>query len=139
LIRTMRRTKTNSQSGSDTEELARLRAETYLRDLRVEFLPVSELKLYAGNPRVHSAKQIRQIADSIREFGFTNPVLLDGDHGVLAGRGRIEAAQLLGIERVPTISFADMSAAQKRAYILTDNKVAENAGWDRELVALELA
>jgi DNA modification methylase len=114
-------------------------AEKYLRNLRVEYRLVSELKLYARNPRVHSAKQIRQIADSIRRFGFTNPVLLDSDHGVLAGHGRIEAAKLLGIEQVPTILLADMSEAQKRAYILADNKLAENASWDPELLALEFA
>jgi ParB-like nuclease domain/DNA methylase len=135
----MRKPKKNTQPGSDTEELALLGTETYLRNLRVEYLPVSELRLYDHNPRVHSAKQKRQIADSIRQFGFINPVLLDSGQGVLAGHGRIEAAKLLGIERVPTILIADMSEAQKRAYILADNKLAENASWDPGLLALELA
>lgn len=109
-----------------------------LRDLRVEYLAVDALKPYARNPRTHSRKQIRQIADSIKAFGFTNPILIDAGAGVIAGHGRLEAAKLLGAERVPTIRLEDMTEAQKRAYVLADNKLAENAGWDRELLALEL-
>src|SRR5215471_19100506 len=101
-------------------------------------MPLAALKLYARNPRTHSAKQLRQIADSIRQFGFTNPVLIDGERGVIAGHGRIEAAKLLGIGRVPTIRLDQMTEAQKRAYVIADNKLAENAGWDRELLGLEL-
>src|SRR5215475_5346447 len=100
----------------------------------VEWVPLSSLKPYAGNPRTHSAKQIDQIAESIRAFGFTNPVLIDRDSGVIAGHGRIEAARLLGIEQIPTLRLADMSEAQKRAYIIADNKLAENAGWDPALL-----
>ena len=110
----------------------------YLRNLRVELMPLASLKPHARNPRTHSPKQVRQIAESIRKFGFVNPILIDGDGGVIAGHGRIEAAKLLGIDTVPTIRLADMTEAQKRAYILTDNKLAENAGWDQELLALEL-
>jgi DNA modification methylase len=110
----------------------------YLRDLQLKLTPLSSLKPYAHNPRTHSPKQIRQIADSIRTFGFINPILTDDDNGVIAGHGRIEAAKLLGLDRVPTIRFADLSPAQKRAYILADNKLAENAGWDKELLASEL-
>jgi DNA modification methylase len=135
----MRTPRTDQQAGTNTKELVRFEKQRYLRNLRLEYRLVSELKLYERNPRSHSAKQIHQIADSIVQFGFTNPVLLDGDRGVLAGHGRIEAAKLLGIEQVPTISLDDLSEAQKHAYILADNKLAENAGWDRELVALELA
>src|SRR5579859_4665674 len=102
----MRKPKTNAQPSTDIGELDRLGTEKYLRNLRVEYRLVSELKLYARNPRIHSAKQIWQIADSIRRFGFTNPVLLDSGHGLLAGHGRIEAAKLLGIEQVPTILLA---------------------------------
>jgi DNA modification methylase len=110
----------------------------YLRDLRVDFVPVSALKPDARNPRTHSTKQIRQIANSIRSFGFTNPILIDAEGGVIAGHGRIEGAKLLGIEQLPTIRLADMSEAQKHAYLLADNKLAENAGWDKKLLALEL-
>jgi ParB-like chromosome segregation protein Spo0J len=108
-----------------------------LVDSNIEWVRPESLKPYAGNPRTHSAKQIRQIADSIRTFGFTNPVLVDNDHGVIAGHGRIAAAKLLGIERVPTLRLAQMNEAEKRAYIIADNRLAENAGWDRELLAIE--
>jgi DNA modification methylase len=111
----------------------------YLRGLKIEILPLASLKPYAKNPRTHSAKQIRQIADIIRLFGFTNPILIDDDGGVIAGHGRIRAAELLGIAQLPTIRLADMTEAQKRAYILADNKLAENARWDQDLLALELA
>jgi DNA modification methylase len=110
----------------------------YLRELSVELMPIGSLKPSAHNPRTHSAKQIRQLADSIRQFGFTNPILIDADGGVLAGHGRAEAAKLLGFEKVPAIRLDQMSEAQKRAYVLADNKLAANAGWDRELLALEL-
>jgi DNA modification methylase len=135
----MRKPKTNAQPATDAKGPVRFGTENYLRNLRVEYLAVSELKPNPRNPRIHSAKQKQQIADSIRQFGFTNPVLLDGNRGVLVGHGRIEAAKLLGIERVPAISLADLSEAQKRAYILADNKLAENAGWDSKLVAIELS
>jgi DNA modification methylase len=104
----------------------------------ITYLSPSALQPYPRNPRTHSKRQIRQIADSIKEFGFTNPVLIDRDGGIIAGHGRVEAAKLLGIDSVPTIRLEDMTEAQKRAYILADNKLAENAGWDRELLALEL-
>jgi DNA modification methylase len=109
-----------------------------LPSIRVEFLPISSLKLYARNPRTHSPKQIRQIADSIRRFGFTNPILVDSEGGVIAGHGRVRGAQHLGMESVPTIRLEHMSEEEKRAYVIADNKLAENAGWDRELLALEL-
>ncbi|AEI94783.1 site-specific DNA-methyltransferase [Roseobacter litoralis] len=100
--------------------------------------PVGDLNPYANNPRTHSKKQIRQIADSIREFGWTNPVLIDAGGGVIAGHGRIAAAKLLGITDVPVLRLEHMSEAQKRAYIITDNKLAENAGWDSDLLKIEL-
>lgn len=109
-----------------------------IRDLKVEMVPISALKPNARNPRKHSKKQIRQIADSIETFGFTNPILADADGNVLAGHGRLLAAALLGIDHVPVIRIEDMTAAQKRAFMLADNKLAENAGWDRKLLALEL-
>jgi DNA modification methylase len=112
--------------------------DNYTNKLQIENLPIASLKPYSRNPRTHSPKQIEQIGRSIREFGFTNPVLVDADGGVIAGHGRIEAAKLLGIGEVPTIRLDHMTEAQKRAYVVADNRLAENAGWDRELLALEL-
>ncbi|MDH3582200.1 MAG: ParB/Srx family N-terminal domain-containing protein, partial [Hyphomicrobiales bacterium] len=111
---------------------------TRIRDLTVEMRPSDSLKPSLRNPRTHSKKQLRQIADSIRTFGWTNPILIGAGGDIIAGHGRLEAAKLLGLDHVPTIPVEDMSEAQKRAYILADNKLAENAGWDRELLALEL-
>ena len=93
---------------------------------------------YPRNARTHSKKQIRQIADSIERFGFTNPVLIDDANMILAGHGRIEAAKRLGLREVPCLRLASMSDAEKRAYILADNKIALNAGWDEDLLAGEL-
>jgi len=108
-----------------------------LGNLLIEVRPVASLQPYARNPRTHSAKQIRQIATSIRQFGFTNPILVDRDGGVVAGHGRLEAARLLGMQEVPTIRLDRMTEAQKRAYIIADNKLAQSAAWDRELLAVE--
>ncbi len=108
-----------------------------MRHRKTENTPVSDLKPRSTNPRTHSKKQIRQIADSIERFGFTNPVLIDRTDGIVAGHGRIEAAKLLGIEKVPTIRLEDLTEAEVRAYVIADNKLAENAGWDRELLAIE--
>lgn len=108
-------------------------------NLEVSYLPISTIKPYAKNPRTHSRKQIKQIAESIRTFGFTNPLLLDDDCGLIAGHGRLEAAKMLGLDRVPTICLSHMSEAQRRAYIIADNKLAENAGWDKDLLALEFS
>lgn len=99
---------------------------------------IASLKPYAGNPRTHSNQQIRQIAESIRLFGFNNPVLIDRNDEIIAGHGRVEAAKLRGLENVPTIRLEHLSDAEKRAYILADNKLAEKAGWDREILAIEL-
>ncbi|TNE42008.1 MAG: DNA methylase N-4 [Alphaproteobacteria bacterium] len=93
---------------------------------------------YARNARTHSKKQIRQIADSIEAFGFTNPILVDRTGGVIAGHGRLEAARLLKMESVPTLCLADLTEKQVRAYIIADNRLAELAGWDREILAIEL-
>ncbi|MDP3460072.1 MAG: ParB/Srx family N-terminal domain-containing protein, partial [Hyphomonas sp.] len=107
-----------------------------IRDLRVDYRPVSTLTAYAGNARTHSAKQLRQIAESIKTFGWTNPILIDEAGGVIAGHGRLEAARLLGLDRVPVICLAEMTEGQKRAYIIADNKLAENAGWDENLLRI---
>lgn len=109
-----------------------------IRDLRVEMAPVTSLKPYAHNARTHSQKQIAQIATSICKFGWTNPILVDEVGGVIAGHGRLEAARQLGISDVPVVRITDLSPAQKRAYILADNKLAEQAGWDADLLRIEL-
>ena len=96
------------------------------------------LEYRANNPRTHSAKQIRQIAESIRHFGFRNPVLVDRHNRIIAGHGRVAAARQLGLELVPTIRLEDMAEDEIRAYVIADNKLAENAGWDRTLLALEI-
>jgi DNA modification methylase len=108
-------------------------------DLAIAWRPLGEVIPYARNPRTHSDAQVAQIAASIREFGWTNPVLVDGQNGIIAGHGRVLAARKLGLERVPVIEVAHMSEAQKRAYVLADNQLALNAGWDDELLRLELA
>ena len=97
-----------------------------------------ELVPYARNARTHSPAQISKIVASIREFGFTNPVLTDGKRGIIAGHGRVLAAEVLGMDVLPTIELRHLNAAQKRAYILADNRLALDAGWDTELLALEL-
>lgn len=101
-------------------------------------VPISELKPYKGNARTHSRKQVRQIADSIKRFGFNNPVLVDDDGMIIAGHGRVEAAKLLGLAAVPTLRLSHLSDAEKRAYVIADNKLAEKAGWNREILAIEL-
>lgn len=106
--------------------------------LQVKTLPIGDLKPYLRNARTHSQKQLKQIAASIETFGWTNPVLIDANGCVIAGHGRIEAAKLLGMSEVPTICLDHMTEAQKRAYIIADNKLAENADWDTEILALEL-
>jgi DNA modification methylase len=100
--------------------------------------PIDALKPYARNARTHSKKQIEQIAASIKRFGFVNPVLIGDDGSIIAGHGRVEAARLLGRKTVPTLELAHLSATERRAYILADNKLALYAGWDNELLAIEL-
>ena len=99
---------------------------------------LSDLRANPRNARTHSKKQIGQIAASIREFGFTSPVLTDETGMLLAGHGRFDAAQLLGLKTIPAIAIADLSEARKRALLLADNKIAQNAGWNREQLAIEL-
>jgi ParB-like chromosome segregation protein Spo0J len=108
-------------------------------DLQIAWRPLGELIPYARNPRTHSDAQVAQIAASIREFGWTVPILVDGANGIIAGHGRVLAARKLGLERVPVIELAHMTEAQKRAYVLADNQLALNAGWDDALLRLELA
>ena len=105
---------------------------------RIELWPVERLVPYAKNARTHSDQQIAQIAASIVEFGFNNPVLVDTDAGIIAGHGRLLAARKLGLDQVPVVVLDHLSETQKRAYILADNRISENAGWDEELLAAEL-
>lgn len=100
---------------------------------------VDDLIPYARNSRTHSDAQVAQIAASVREFGWTNPVLVDGENGIIAGHGRVLAARKLGMEEVPCIELAGLSDTQRRAYIIADNKLALNAGWDDELLAIEFS
>ena len=99
---------------------------------------ISELRPYPRNARTHSRKQIKQIKASIEEFGFTNPILIDENDQIMAGHGRVEAAKLLGLAEIPTVQIGHLSAAQKKAYIITDNRLAELAGWDKEILTVEL-
>lgn len=105
----------------------------------LECRPVESLAPYARNARTHSAEQVAQIAASIVEFGWTNPVLISGDGEIIAGHGRVEAAKLLGLADVPVIVLGHLSPAQRRAYVIADNKLALNAGWDDDVLAAELA
>lgn len=106
--------------------------------IQIERVAIAALIPYARNSRTHSDAQVAQIAASIREFGFTNPVLLDEANGIIAGHGRVLAARKLGMQDVPAIRLAHLTEAQKRAYVIADNKLALNAGWDEELLRLEL-
>ena len=104
----------------------------------IKEIKVEELIPYVGNARTHSDDQVSQIAASIIEYGFTNPILIDEQKGIIAGHGRLQAAKLLGMSLVPTITLAGLTKAQKKAYILADNKIALNAGWDMQTLKLEL-
>jgi DNA modification methylase len=106
--------------------------------LKITYLKVDDLNPYVGNARTHSEKQITQIAASIRQFGFTNPILIDDANGIVAGHGRVAAARKLGCAEVPVIELAHLSDAERRAYVIADNRLAELAGWDHEILAIEL-
>ncbi|MBM3775597.1 MAG: DNA methylase N-4, partial [Acidobacteria bacterium] len=108
-------------------------------DLHIEYWPIEKLIPYAKNPRTHSDAQVAQIAASIVEFGFTNPILVDSKAGIIAGHGRLLAARKLGLQQVPVVVLDHLSEPQKRAYIIADNKLALNAGWDEDLLRGELA
>jgi hypothetical protein len=110
-----------------------------MRDLAVNWLDVAAITPYARNSRTHSDEQVAQVAASIKEFGWTNPILIDEDNSIIAGHGRLAAAQRLGSEQVPTITLAGLTDAQKRAYVIADNKLALNAGWDEEMLRVELS
>ena len=106
--------------------------------LVIDYRGINTLVPYIRNARTHSDAQVAQIAASIKEFGFTNPILLDGESGIIAGHGRLAAARMLKMDEVPVIELAHLSKAQKQALILADNKLAMNAGWDDDLLKVEL-
>lgn len=105
----------------------------------IRHVSVSELRPRPNNARTHTAKQIRKIADSIRKFGFITPLIIDEDGCIVAGHGRLEAARLAGVDRVPAITLSHLSPEELRAYVIADNKLATLAGWDRELLSIEIA
>lgn len=109
-----------------------------LKQINIKYVDIKELIPYARNSRTHNDAQVAQIAASIKEFGWTNPILVDGDNSIIAGHGRVAAARKLGLNIVPTISLDGLTDTQRRAYIIADNKLALNAGWDDEMLALEL-
>lgn len=122
---------------ASVSSLPKVRLET--ADLpRMEWAPIANVRPNPKNARTHSKKQIRQIAASIRKFGFLNPLIVDDENMILAGHGRLEGARLEGMAHVPIVRFGHLSEAQKRAYVIADNKIAEEAGWDRELLSIEL-
>jgi DNA modification methylase len=106
--------------------------------LKITYKDPAQLRPRARNPRTHTAKQSKQLVASIKEFGFISPILIDGSDGIIAGHGRAEAAKLIGMSDVPTVRVDHLTPAQIRAYVIADNRIAENAGWDRELLTLEL-
>ena len=106
---------------------------------KIEILPAADLVPYARNSRTHDDAQVAQIAASIKEFGFTNPILIDEDGGIIAGHGRLSAARKLGIDEVPCLRLGHLTDAQKRAYVIADNRLALNAGWDEEMLKVEFA
>ncbi len=109
-----------------------------LTNLRIEYLPPERLRPSANNARTHAKKQLKQIARSIKRFGFVNPILITDDFAIIAGHGRVEAAKMLGLKQVPTVRLSNLSPADRRAYVIADNRLAELAGWDRDLLATEL-
>ena len=106
--------------------------------LKIEYRSLDSLVPYSRNPRTHSEEQIAQIMASIREFGFTNPILIDSNQGIIAGHGRLAAAKEIGLEKVPCIDLSYLTEEQKRAYIIADNKLALNGGWNEDLLRMEL-
>lgn len=109
-----------------------------MSELKIEYINIGELKGYERNSRTHSEEQIQQIKDSILAFGFTNPLLIDEQNMIIAGHGRIEAGKHLGMEQMPCIVMKGLDENQKRALVIADNKIAQNAGWDYDLLKIEL-
>jgi ParB-like chromosome segregation protein Spo0J len=105
--------------------------------MKIQEIEIEKLIPYARNSRTHSDDQVAQIAASIKEFGWTNPILVDGEAGIIAGHGRLAAARKLGLKKIPVIELSHLSPTQKKALIIADNKLALNAGWDNDMLALE--
>ena len=106
--------------------------------LKIDYVATDDLIPYIHNSRTHSEAQIKQIAASIREFGFTNPILIDDEGTIIAGHGRVMAAKVLQLDEVPTITLGALTDAQRKAYVIADNKLALNAGWDTEVLLAEI-
>src|SRR6266568_5785397 len=133
----------NRRQASQGQRMAGKSACTPRRELkgmnvRVQALSINQIKLNRRNSRTHSAKQVRQIANSVVAFGFTNPLLVSEDGELIAGHGRYKAAELLGLAEVPVIVLSGLSPAKRRALAIADNKIGENSGWDRERLAIEI-
>src|ERR1700688_249668 len=107
-------------------------------NIRIELWPISRLIPRVTNPRTHTTEQVRQVAASIKEFGWTSPILVGADNDVIAGHARLLAARQLGMEEVPVIVLGHLNEAQRRALVIADNQLALNAGWDEEMLRLEL-
>ncbi|WBF05278.1 ParB/sulfiredoxin domain protein [Psychrobacter phage vB_PmaS_Y8A] len=108
-----------------------------MSDLKIEYKNTDSLIPYVNNSRTHSDEQVTQVASSIKEFGFTNPILIDEQGGIIAGHGRLMAANKLGLEQVPTITLAGLTEAQRKAYVIADNQLALNSGWDLDMLRVE--
>jgi ParB-like chromosome segregation protein Spo0J len=106
--------------------------------LTIDYRKTGELIPYINNSRTHSEQQVQQVAASIKEFGFTNPILIDEDSGIIAGHGRLQAAQMMGMDEVPTITLEGLTEAQRKAYVIADNKLALNASWDLDILNIEM-
>ncbi|MDA0237841.1 MAG: ParB/Srx family N-terminal domain-containing protein [Proteobacteria bacterium] len=106
--------------------------------LSIKYKATGELIPYVNNSRIHSEQQVQQVAASIKEFGFTNPILIDEQEGIIAGHGRLLAAQMLKLDEVPTIMLEGLTDAQRKAYVIADNQLALNAGWDLDSLRLEI-
>jgi ParB family chromosome partitioning protein len=109
-----------------------------MADLQIEYVLATDLVPYENNSRTHSQQQVDQIKRSMTEFGFTNPILIDERNGIIAGHGRLQAAQELGIKLVPTIALKGLTEAQRKAYVIADNQLALNAGWDIDALRFEI-
>jgi len=125
-------------TSKDNKSTARPVARGSADAMKIVQKPVDKLIPYINNSRTHSDEQVAQIAASIKEFGWTNPILVDGDNGIIAGHGRLMAARKLGYTEVPTIELKDLTETQRKAYIIADNRLALNAGWDNEMLTIEL-
>jgi DNA modification methylase len=137
-MQTPTRRKQTSRLGTNAGDTSSALGSPDISSMAIEPMAIGRLRPFPNNARTHSKKQIRQIADSIRRFGFTNPILISDEDQIIAGHGRVEAAKLLGMECVPTVRLSHLDTVARKAYVLADNKLALNAGWDREALAIEL-